>query len=259
MPDFVNQRVNKGKWIADRRGYLLFSLAVRGLVFAGIEPCKAEPSYSDTEAWNLAVETRRREEYAAPRRLRYTQYQLDETGAEKSREHGVWAISYAANGKAAVEVISATKDGQDFTEERKRRVSRNRERTTQMMDIPSPFDSRVQSSLRLGSGVLAQVEGKAVYAYPFELPKEDRTLAGTAWVDARKGLPIGFQYTMKPLPMLVDKIEVRVSFEQDAHPGRFKEVAYVFAASFLVFNWIGGGTAWPEDWVELPVPPRFGK
>lgn len=236
-----------------------FFLSTSMLSFLGVLPCASEPGFGATDAWRSALIHRAREETAAPQALRYIQYQLDEAGVEKSRETGIWSFSYSADGKATIEVRTATKDGKDFTEERRRRLNRGRANATKMLDILSPFDEGAQSALRLGAGTLIERNGQFVWEYPFELPRDDRTLVGTAWVDARQGIPLGFRYSLRPLPMFVDRIEVRVTFNQDQSPGRFQEIEYSFAASFLIFSWIGGGVAWPEEWVRLPVRPRFGE
>lgn len=212
---------------------------------------------SSAEAWNRALQYRRTEEFFAPTVLRYVQYQLDESGAEKSRENGIWILSYDEKGSVDIQVKSATKDGKDFTEERKRRLQRGRANTTRMMDILSPFDELAQGVLKREQGELKELKGVPVWEYPFELPKDERTLVGTAWVSAREGKPIGFRYAVRPLPLFVDRIEVRVTFDQDQNPGRFEEIEYSFAASFLIFTWIGGGVAWPEEWAPLSVKPRF--
>lgn len=212
---------------------------------------------NSTEAWNRALQYRRAEEFFAPSRLRYVQYQLDESGIEKSRETGIWSLSYDDKGKVKIDVKSASKDGKDYTEERRRRLNRGRANTTRMMDILSPFDQLAQGVIRREQGTLKELEGEAVWEYSFALPKDDRTLVGTAWVEAREGKPVGFRYSVQPLPMFVDRIDVRVTFHGDKTPGRFQEIEYSFAASFLIFSWIGGGIAWPEEWVALPVRPRF--
>jgi len=241
------------------RWRVFFFLSTSMLSLQGVLPCAAEPGIGATDAWRSALIHRAREETAAPQVLRYIQYQLDEAGIEKSRETGIWSFSYSADGKATIEVRTATKDGKDFTEERRRRLNRGRANATQMLDILSPFDERAQSALRLGAGNRIERNGQLIWEYPFELPRDDRTLVGTAWVDARLGIPLGFRYSLRPLPMFVDRIEVRVTFNQGQSPGRFQEIEYSFAASFLIFSWIGGGVAWPEEWVRLPVRPRFGE
>jgi len=240
-------------------GWVLFLFSVSRLFFPGVLPCTAEPGFGAPDAWRTAVSHRVKEETAAPQVLRYIQYQLDKAGIEKSRETGIWSFSYSADGKATIEVRTATKDGKDFTEERRRRLDRGRANATKMLDILSPFDERAQSALRLGAGIRIERDGHPVWEYPFELPRDDRTLVGTAWVDAQRGIPLGFRYSLRPLPMFVDRIDVRVTFNQDQAPGRFQEIEYFFAASFLIFSWIGGGVAWPEEWVRLPVRPRFGE
>ena len=229
------------------------------LFLAAVLPCGAEPSFSAQEAWLSAVSHRAQQETVAPQILRYLQYQLDEAGTEESRETGIWAFSYSADGKANIEVRTAIKDGKDFTEERRRRLHRGKATATQMFDILSPFDARAQVALRLGAGTWIENKGQPAWEYSFELPRGDRTLVGTAWVDALQGIPLGFRYSLRPLPMFVDRMEVRVTFNQDHAPGRFQEIEYSFAASFLIFSWIGGGVAWPEEWVRLPVRPRFGE
>ncbi len=227
-------------------------------VKAGANPL-GEPFPQERDAlWQKAVSIRSAEELSAPSILKYVQYELDSSGAEKSREQGVWAFSYDLNGKATIRVVEAVKDGKDFTEERKRRLSRGRSNASRMLDILSPFDSSAQPVLKLGDPLEKSVKGKVVREFPFQLPQEERKMVGFAWVDPISGNPIGFQYTISPLPWFVDKMEIQVWFDAENRPGLFREVSYSFAASFLVFSWIGGGIAWPSDWIRLTMKPRFG-
>ncbi len=206
--------------------------------------------------WQKAVQIRSEEEQTAPLRLRYVQYQLDPAGKEKSREEGMWAFTYDTAGKVTIQVVEAVKDGEDYTEERKRRLNRSRSNTNRMLDILTPFDAEAQTGLTLKPPVRTQFEGKPVWEYPFELPRQDIRLIGVAWVDLI-GKPVGFRYTIHPLPWFIDRMEIQVKISTDPFPGRLQELEYSFAASFLFFNWVGGGKAWPEEWVRLPVKPKF--
>ncbi|MFQ3621776.1 MAG: hypothetical protein SNJ78_12635, partial [Spirochaetales bacterium] len=177
--------------------------------WGGVQTARANPG--EITLWQKAVQIRSIEETYAPLRLRYLQYQLEPSGKEKSREEGVWAFSYNSEGKASIQVVQAIKDGEDFTEERKRRLNRGRSNANRMLDILSPFDSEAQAMVKLGTAVQTAIGGKFVWEFPFELPRQDIQILGVAWVDT-EGKPVGFRYTIKPLPWFIDRMDIQVLF-----------------------------------------------
>jgi hypothetical protein len=209
--------------------------------------------------WSQAVEKRSAGEKIAPSIMRYTQYELDSGGGEKSRENGAMSITYSEDGVAALTVVFAEKNNEDFTEERKKRLARSAERSSEFRRDRTPFDSDSQDALKLGETKRVSSDGLTLWEYRFELPLGKYTMTGTARVRESDGSPHSVGFSFAPLPIFVDLMEMDLRFRRHGDYAYVPEGGdYRYSGSFLFFKRRGGGSIVFDDWTELSVKPRLG-
>jgi hypothetical protein len=235
----------------------IFVLGCGILLFAAL-PGVAETSLSgEAEVWQTAVARRAESFTMAPGALPYEQYQLERDGKVAHRETGRMGLAYGEDGRAAVSIIWAKRDNEDFTAERGRRLQKQASRRNEFLSFLTPFDPDVQDTLERKPGVREDSGGIALWRYEFRLPmNEERSLVGTARVRA-DGRPYDVRYTLSPLPWFLDIIEMHLVFDTEAEVLLFRSVDYKYEASFLFWVWRGGGQAAFDDWKRISAPPRL--
>jgi hypothetical protein len=235
----------RGQWLA---GILLFAAPL----------CVADsPPGGEAQIWQTAVARRAESFTMAPGELPYEQYQLERDGKVAHRETGRMGLAYDEDGRAAISIIWARRDNEDFTAERGRRLQRQASRRNEFLSFLTPFDPDVQDKLERTPGTRADSGEIPLWQYEFRLPmNEERSLVGTARVRA-DGAPYDVRYTLSPLPWFLDIIEMHLVFDSGAEIPLFRSVDYKYEASFLFWVWRGGGQAAFDDWKKISAPPRL--
>jgi hypothetical protein len=225
--------------------------------FTGLLCAAQPPPGGEAEIWQTAVARRAESFTMAPGELPYEQYQLESDGKVAHRETGRMSLAYGEDGRAAISIIWAQRDNEDFTAERGRRLERQASRRNEFLSFLTPFDPDVQDKLERSPGVRSNSGGIPLWEYEFRLPmNEERSLVGTARVRA-DGMPCDVRYTLSPLPWFLDIIELHLVFDPGAELLLFRTVDYKYEASFLFWVWRGGGHAAFDDWKRIPAPPRL--
>ena len=217
----------------------------------------AETPSSEAAIWQAAVALRAESFTLAPGGLPYEQYQLGDDGKVAHRETGRMSLAYDENGKAAISIIWAKRDEEDFTAERAKRLEKQASRRNEFLSFITPFDPDVQDKLQRKPGTEVFENGKPLWQYEFRLPmNKDRSLVGTARVGL-DGRPYDFRYTLSPLPWFFDSMDMHVIFDAADKRLLFGRLDYKYEASFLFWAWRGGGHAVFDDWKKIPAPPRI--
>jgi hypothetical protein len=210
----------------------------------------------EAELWAAAVARRTESFTMAPGELPYEQYQLDSDGGVAHRETGRMSLDFNDEGKADISIIWAKRDEADFTSERAKRLEKQASRRNEFLSFTTPFDPDVQASIKRGPGEKVYAEGTVLWQYQFELPAGERSMVGTARV-REDGKPYDVRYTLSPLPWFLDLIEMHLVFDSNEDILLFQKVDYKYEASFLFWQWRGGGLASFEDWKRISSPPRL--
>jgi len=232
-----------------------FAAAVILLAAAISLPAQSQES-GEAALWAAAVARRAQSFTMAPGELPYEQYQLDSDGSVAHRETGRMNLGFNDEGKADISIIWAKRDDVDFTEERAKRLEKQASRRNEFLSLTTPFDPDVQASIKRGPGEKVYAEGTVLWQYTFELPAGERSMVGTARV-REDGKPYDVRYTLSPLPWFLDLIEMHLVFDSGEELLLFQKVDYKYEASFLFWQWRGGGLASFEDWKRISSPPRL--
>ncbi|MDR1626133.1 MAG: hypothetical protein LBT33_06290 [Spirochaetia bacterium] len=227
------------------------------LLFAAFPGTAETPFSGEAGIWQTAVAFRAESFTMAPGELPYEQYQLESDGNVAHRETGRMSLAYGEDGRAAVSIIWAKRDEEDFTAERARRLEKQASRRSEFLSFLTPFDPDVQGRLERKPGTRVFAGATALWQYEFRLPmNEERSIVGTARV-REDGKPYDVRYTLSPLPWFLDIIEMHLVFDADAETLLFSTVDYKYEASFLFWAWRGGGQAAFGDWKRISAPPRL--
>jgi hypothetical protein len=166
-------------------------------------------------------------------------------------------LSYNEEGKASISIMWANRDGEDFTEQRTRRLERQGSRRNEFLSLLTPFDPDIQDKLRLWPPIQTYENGEPLWQYNFKLPlNEDKSLVGTARLND-EGAPYDIRYAMEPLPWFLDSIEMHLVFNSGSGPLLFEKLDFMYQASFLFWFWKGEGNASFAEWKNISVPPRL--
>jgi hypothetical protein len=226
-------------------------------LFAALSGAAGAPLSGGEEIWKAAVGHRAESFTMAPGELPYEQYQLERDGSVAHRETGRMSLDYGEDGEAAISIMWAKRDDEDFTAERGRRLERQASRRSEFLSFLTPFDPNVQDRLERKPGTRVYDGGAALWEYEFLLPVNgERSIVGTARV-REDGKPYDVRYTLSPLPWFLDIIEMHLVFDFEAELLVFRTVDYKYEASFLFWVWRGGGHAAFDDWKRISAPPRL--
>ena len=228
-----------------------------GLFFFAAAYCPGQTPSLQAAIWQTAVAIRAESFTLAPGALLYEQYQIDKNGKMGRSETGRIGLTYDEGGKAAVSVVWAKRGENDFTAERAGRLEKQASRRNEFLSYFTPFDPDLQDRLTWTGGTRVFAEGKLLWQYEFSLPmNKQRGFTGTARVDDN-GRPYDFSFTLSPKPFYLDIMEVHIVFDNDREHLVFSRIDYKYEASFLFWNWKGGGHADFDDWRWIAAPPRL--
>jgi hypothetical protein len=180
-------------------------------------------SQEAAEAWARAKEARIRADGMQPRSMRMLSKEYGKEGQVQSTEEQTISILYGPDGNMDVEVLRATKDGKDVTEEKRKEFAKRDGRGGNGgnkpdggfggMEMPDPLAPKDEKSLKLGDAVLEESGGWPVWRFPFEM-KAGLLLStvGFIRIDGKTGLPLEMEYSFKPLPLGVKRADMRIAY-----------------------------------------------
>jgi hypothetical protein len=173
--------------------------------------------------WARAKEARARADGMQPRSMRMLSTEYGKEGQVRSTEEQAVSILYGTDGNMNVEVLKATKDGKDVTEEKRKEFAKRDGRGGNGRDkpdggfggveMPDPLAPKDEKSLKLGDAVLEESGGRSVWRFPFEM-KAGLVLStiGFILIDGKTGLPLEMEYSFKPLPLGVKRADLRIAY-----------------------------------------------
>ena len=212
---------------------------------------------SEALIWQTAVAIRAGSFTLAPAAILYEQYHMDKQGSMGRPETGRFALAYDEGGKAAISVTWAKRGESDFTAERSARLEKQASRRNEFLVYFTPFDPDLQDKLKRSSGTQVFSEGKFLWHYEFSLPiDKQRSFTGTARVD-ENGRPYDYSFTMTPKPFYMNVMDIHIDFDPDEEHLVFSNLDFKYEASFLFWNWRGGGQAYFDEWKWINAPPRL--
>lgn len=195
-------------------------------------------------AWAEAVKMRQRSDGLSPGLFKSIVTELDSKGKAVSVEEQLSRITYGDDGKASMEILSATSDGKDVTEKRKEESKKRQKGEGQSFpgmggfEFPDPLKPSDKAKITIGPAKTVEKGGRKAYEYPFQYSKPmTMGMAGVIVLDAENGKPLSMDYSMKPLPPGVKYADFSV------HYSAFGEDAFVtdsmkvgFDANLIVFK-----------------------
>jgi len=162
--------------------------------------------------------------------VRFDQY--NGRGQLVTSDRSTIAIWVDETGETQSRIISAERDGEDVTEERREDPSSGappfggrpgdgeEEDDNAFAGLGrSPFDPDEQDRVTITRvGTVDVVEGVRSQEFEFVHRTTDRAAnAGTAWLDAETGEPVLLRLTIEPLPRFVSEFEMEQYFARDEH------------------------------------------
>ncbi len=217
------------------RGLAAASLA---LVSPHLFPLEADAAWS--RAASLAAESKR----LSPGLIRFESLEYGKQGEILSREESISRISYDVAGKSSSQIIKATKDGKDVTEEKRAEAAKQKGPPRGGMGsdggfgMPDPLNPEKGASVIRQTPVRENRDGVDSWKFPFEYKKKGTlSSAGFLWIEAETGRPTAMEYKLKPLPLGVKHADFSLRFS--AHEGSGVVIDWMrigFDVNLLVFN-----------------------
>jgi hypothetical protein len=186
--------------------------------------CRPPAAGAETPAdslWLTAVALSELNDNLVPGLMKMHMQEMDKHGRPKDDDkyHEYWSrLSLGEDGKVGFETIKVIENGEDKTEEAKakeREKDEGDDGESHSMDRYDPFDTDNQARLSISRlDTTALIDGKSAIAYEFtEQADEDKTITGTAWLEATTGIPIRVQYVTDPLPKRVKRMVTTMEYE----------------------------------------------
>ncbi len=117
------------------------------------------------------------------------------------------------------EIIEATKDGSDVTEERRREAEKRRSPSgpPEGAGDTNPFDPSLRDRVTYAAaGTSAVIGGVPCRGYSFKLDGKKRfAYKGTAWIDPATGMPLLIELEFDRLPPLVTEFRMLTRYNSD--------------------------------------------
>jgi hypothetical protein len=190
-------------------------LAVLLLMTAGPRLFSLDPD----GAWKKAREARDLSEGLSPGMMRMVSLELDKDGGVVTREEQLSKISYAPDGTPKSEVLNATKDGKDVTEEKRAEAAKQNKRSGGQgpmgggFEMPDPLARGAEKSLKLGPARIVKEGGRSYWEFPFKMKAGSLfSTVGAVRVDSETGLPLSVEYSFEPLPPGVKKAAISMRY-----------------------------------------------
>jgi hypothetical protein len=233
---------------------------VFGFVMLAAFAVSALPISADT-LWNRAVEIFEENEGLFARRMSFRYDEYDGRGELRNWEERTMRMSMGEDGETEGEILSATRNGEDVTEDRREDPSgggpalfggaggqdasdgpegeagdaeddggfRNLEK--------SPFDPEEQNRVVYeATGEHRVIDGERARAYTFtHRPFGETATVGTAWLDVESGAPLLVEMTLDPLPRpaLLKELSMLSEYEFDGQMWYVSDVEMVVSGQFL--------------------------
>jgi len=205
---------------------------IRGLAIIALLLCSA--SLSADPLWWTAVEVYRANERWVAGRTEIVTVERNRRGEEKNVERRVF-VSQDLNGRVETRLVFAERNGADITESEAGDPDENGEGANEGSPLPNPFDPDLQPAVSFSRTVGdAELQTSGHAAFAFRMKHEDRTYAGTVWIDIDTGVPVALEATMDPLPRFVRFLHFEAEFENDPKRWYPKQVRFEGAGGFLV-------------------------
>jgi hypothetical protein len=145
-----------------------------------------------------------------------------------------YRLSASSTGEVTMDVTRASHNDTDTTQ--KEQENQKKRKSTPFSMGDNPFDPLMQDAVearRLPDTVLKG--GVSCVAFDFSMKKKDATtITGTAWLDARSGIPVEVSYTSQPLPRGLFKMTMTLRYASGpAGDGFLNEVLVEGVGGFL--------------------------
>ncbi len=193
-----------------------------GLLAATVAPANS--------LWNDAVDLFDAYGDLIPGRMEISFDQYNGRGRLVTSDRSTIAIWVDDTGETQTRIISAERDGEDVTEERREDPSSGappfggRPGDDEEADdnafaglSRSPFDPDEQEHVTITRiGAVENVDGVRSQVFEFRHRTSDSAAnVGTAWLDAETGEPVLLRLTIEPLPRVISEFEMEQSFARD--------------------------------------------
>jgi hypothetical protein len=210
------------------------------LVFVSLSVWAAPPQ---DPLWRKAVEIARRNKPWTPGITDLRIELLDDKGNLKESYETRYGISSDGQGKPVMHVERAVRNGKDVTEtekaaQEKRNAAGGRNgRPAAFFMGDNPFDPDVQDAVEVTAlEETRTVDGKKCSVFDFTLKKKDGgSLQGTAVLLQENGAPVEVSYTMRPLPVGVQRMAMVLHYGDGPSGDGFLRAVSVEGAGGVLF------------------------
>jgi hypothetical protein len=213
--------------------------------------------------WNRAVSIYAKNQDWLPRSMVILTEELNNEDEVQSWELQRLAVFKNSDGEMDSRILSAEKNGEDVTEERRK----NPQSGNPMAGAPenedsdfssfqkSPFDPEEQPGVSYRrTGKSRWIDGRRTYEYSFEhLHEKDRKTFGSAWLADDSGAPILVAISMEPLPTFVHHLEAKLYYRFDADAEWYmKKMSFEGRGGFLFIRKNIRSTITFSDYIRMP-------
>ncbi len=212
--------------------------------------------------WKNAVSIYEHNQDWMPRSMVILTEELNNEGEVQSWELQRLAVFKNRDGEVESRILSAQKNGEDVTEERRK----NPDSGNPMAGAPedeesdfssfqkSPFDPEEQADVSYRrTGKSRWIDGERSYEYSFEhLHEKDRKTFGSAWLGDNSGAPKLVAISMDPLPTFVHHLEAKLYYSFDTEEGWYmKKMTFEGRGGFLFIRKNIRSTITFSDYVRM--------
>lgn len=163
--------------------------------------------------WDKALDWVERFEDVNPDEMVTESLFLNKKGEITKRE--LRKYRYDRNGEESFLYYAET-DGEDISQQEIEK-EKKKDQAEKSSFNDSPFDRDLQERLelkRLSKNVSQSGQELAIYQYKLSIPDEKFDLTGKIWLDAEEGYPVRQEFTLDPIPKLINKFSGEVIFKQ---------------------------------------------
>lgn len=100
------------------------------------------------------------------------------------------------------------------------------------------------------------IRGQRAVGYRIEQPEDRYTIRGRAWLSEQEGVPLEVEYTVDPLPLMVDAMDLRATYElADGHALVSEVAVRVDVSVFIFYRARYTITVFLDDYFDLGFDP----
>ncbi|MBI9106239.1 MAG: hypothetical protein JEZ04_05790 [Spirochaetales bacterium] len=174
-------------------------------------------------SWNTAVRHYRVSEDLKPHSMKVLSQTFNGKMDLEKTEELIFHLSYDVKGQTISELIQATEDGKDVTEQRKNENRNQRGRGGSPTGNSegfekNPLDPAVQSDLTAAdTGTTEDKDGERCAVWEFRLKlNNNHDAVGKTWISLKTGAAVSLEYSIEPNFPFVEEMSIGMNYKVDS-------------------------------------------